>query len=125
MGSGVFHALQVNGGLMASRIGVKVTVRKIAVKAFDEPRPYQIPAAYMTTDWQAVVHDPQVDIVTELAGGTTLARTVILTALKLGKPVTKRACAAAFPSSKLCAKVSSGTASLTFTASSTARAIIS
>ncbi len=87
VGSGVFHALQVNGGLMASRIGVKVNVRKIAVKAFDEPRPYQIPASYMTTDWQAVVHDPQVDIVTELAGGTTLARTVILTALKLGKPV--------------------------------------
>jgi len=87
VGSGVFHALQVNGGLMASRIGVKVNVRKIAVKAFDEPRPYPIPASYMTTDWQAVVHDPQVDIVTELAGGTTLARTVILTALKLGKPV--------------------------------------
>src|SRR5437868_10242140 len=41
----------------------------------------------MTTDWQAVVNDPQVHIVAELAGGITLARTVILTALKLGKPV--------------------------------------
>src|SRR5258708_3546595 len=87
VGSGVFHALQLNGELLASRIGARVNLRKIAVKAFDEPRPYQIPASYMTTDWQAVVHDPQVDIVTELAGGTTLARTVILTALKLGKPV--------------------------------------
>ena len=44
VGSGVFHALQLNGGLMASRIGVKVAVRKVAVKAFDEPRPYPIPA---------------------------------------------------------------------------------
>ncbi len=43
VGSGVFHALQLNGGLMASRIGVKVNVRKVAVKAFDEPRPYAIP----------------------------------------------------------------------------------
>ena len=43
VGSGVFHALQLNGGLMASRIGVKVNVRKVAVKAFDEPRPYEIP----------------------------------------------------------------------------------
>ena len=43
VGSGVFHALQLNGDLMASRIGVKVSVRKIAVKAFDEPRPYAIP----------------------------------------------------------------------------------
>ncbi len=87
VGSGVFHALQRNGGLMASRIGVKVNVRKVAVKAFDEPRPYQISKSVMTTDWQTVVNDPQVDIVAELMGGTNLARTIILTALKLGKPV--------------------------------------
>src|SRR2546421_9706698 len=87
VGSGVFHALQLNGGLMASRIGIKVNVRKIAVKAFDEPRPYEIPASYMTTDWQSVVNDPQVDIIAELVGGTTIARTMILAALKLGKPV--------------------------------------
>src|SRR5213594_328883 len=87
VGSGVFHALQLNGALMSSRIGVKVNVRKIAVKAFDEPRPYAIPNSQMTTDWRAVVHDPQVNVVAELVGGTTLARTIILAALKLGKPV--------------------------------------
>src|SRR5439155_8320129 len=87
VGSGVFQALQVNGELMASRIGARVNLRKIAVKAFDEPRPYEIAASYMTTDWQTVVNDPEIHIVAELAGGTTLARTVILTALKLGKPV--------------------------------------
>src|SRR5882724_9191448 len=74
VGSGVFHALQRNGDLMASRTGVKVKVRKIAVKAFDEPRPYEIPHSYMTTDWQTVVNDPEVEIVTELVGGITLAR---------------------------------------------------
>lgn len=87
VGSGVFHALQRNGGLLASRIGVQVRIRKIAVKAFDEPRPYEIPRSRMTTDWQSVVHDPRVDMVAELVGGTGLARTIILTALKLGKPV--------------------------------------
>jgi homoserine dehydrogenase len=87
VGSGVFNALQLNGELVASRIGVKINLRKIAVKAFDEPRPYPIPRAYMTTDWQGVVNDPQVDVVTELVGGTGLARTMILAALKLGKPV--------------------------------------
>src|SRR4051812_11803050 len=87
VGSGVFHALEANGDLMASRIGVKVNLHKIAVKAFDEPRPYEIPLRSMTTDWQTVVNDPKVDIIAELAGGTTLARTVILTALRLGKPV--------------------------------------
>jgi len=87
VGSGVFHALQLNGQLMASRIGVKVAVRKVAAKAFDEPRPYPIPRSLLTTDWQSVVNDPGVHIVTELVGGTTIARTMILTALKLGKPV--------------------------------------
>jgi len=87
VGSGVFHALQLNGGLMASRIGVKVALRKVAVKAFDEPRPYPISRSLMTTDWKEVVNDPKVHIVAELVGGTTLAREIILSALKLGKPV--------------------------------------
>jgi homoserine dehydrogenase len=87
VGSGVFRALQLNGGLLSSRIGVMVKVSKVAVKAFDEPRPYEITQALMTTDWQSIVNDPQVDMVIELVGGTTLARTMVLTALKLGKPV--------------------------------------
>ncbi len=87
VGSGVFHALQLNGDLMASRLGVKVNVSKIAVKALNEPRPYPIPVPLMTTDWHTVVNDPQVDIVTELVGGINLAKTITLAALKLGKPV--------------------------------------
>src|SRR5208282_1978793 len=87
VGSGVYHALQLNGGLLSSRIGVKVAVRKVAVKAFDEPRPYEIPRAAMTTDWREVVNDPDVHVVAELVGGTTLAKEIILSALKLGKPV--------------------------------------
>jgi homoserine dehydrogenase len=87
VGSGVWHALQLNGGLVASRIGIKINARRVAVKAFDEPRPYPIPRSVLTTDWQSVVNDPQVDIVAELAGGTTIARTMILAALRQGKPV--------------------------------------
>ncbi len=87
VGSGVFHHWQRNGALMASRLGVRLHVHKVAVKAFDEPRPYEIPRALMTTDWQSVVNDPAVQLVAELVGGTTLAKTMVLSALKLGKPV--------------------------------------
>jgi homoserine dehydrogenase len=87
VGSGVFHALQLNAPLMSSRIGVQVNLRKVAVKAFDEPRPYAIPSSAMTLNWQTVVNDPEVQIVIELVGGITLARTMVLEALKLGKPV--------------------------------------
>jgi len=87
VGSGVFHAWQKNGGLMAARLGVKLVFRKIAVKAFDEPRPYPIARNLMTTDWQEVVNDPEIHIVIELVGGCGIARTMVLAALAQGKTV--------------------------------------
>ena len=87
VGSGVFHAWQKNGALMAARLGVKIHFRKIAVKAFDEPRPYPIARELMTTDWQEVVNDPQIHIVIELVGGTGIAKTMVLAALAQGKTV--------------------------------------
>src|SRR5690349_17599762 len=66
VGSGVFHHLQQNGALLQSRLGVKISMRKIAVKAFDEPRPYDIPKSLMTTDWTEVVNDPQINVIIEL-----------------------------------------------------------
>ena len=54
VGSGVFNALNRNGDLLAARLGVRVRLTKIAVKALDEPRPYAIPAALMTTNWTEV-----------------------------------------------------------------------
>ncbi len=87
VGSGVFHALDQNGSLMAARLGVEIAFRKIAVKAFDEPRPYPIPRSLMTTDWQEVVNDPEIHIIIELVGGTGIAKTMILAALGRGKTV--------------------------------------
>ncbi len=87
VGSGVYHHLRDNGPLLESRLGIKISLTKVAVKAFDEPRPYPIDPAVMTTDWASVINDPRIDVVIELVGGTTIAKTMILTALKLGKPV--------------------------------------
>jgi homoserine dehydrogenase len=87
VGSGVYHAWEQNGDLMAARLGVKLNFRKIAVKAFDEPRPYDIPRALMTTDWQEVVNDSQIQVVIELVGGTGIAKAMILAALAQGKTV--------------------------------------
>jgi homoserine dehydrogenase len=87
VGSGVFHAIQRNGPLLSARIGVRVGIRRIAVKAFDEPRPYPIPRSLMTTDWQEVINDPQVHVVIELVGGKGLAKTMVLAALAKGKTV--------------------------------------
>jgi homoserine dehydrogenase len=88
VGGGVFKALLTNGALMASRLGIKIHVVKVAAKALDEPqRKVVIPHSQITLDWKSLVNDPQVQIVAELAGGITVAREMILSALKLGKPV--------------------------------------
>ena len=41
----------------------------------------------LTADAEAVVNDPDVDVVVEVIGGIEPARTLILDALKAGKPV--------------------------------------
>ena len=87
VGGGVYQAIQRNGGLMASRLGVRFQVQAIAVRNLSKPRPVKIPNALLTTNWRAVVDDPTVDVVLELMGGTTTAREATLRALKLGKPV--------------------------------------
>src|SRR5215469_4038533 len=87
VGSGVFHAWQKNGDLLAARLGVKIAFCKIAVKAFDEPRPYPITRELMTTDWQEVVNDPHIQVVIELVGGCGIAKTMVLAAIAQGKTV--------------------------------------
>ena len=87
VGSGVFNALQQNAELVAARTRIRLVVRKVAVKAFDEPRPYPITPALMTLNWKDVVEDPEIQIVTELVGGTGIAKTIVLAALERGKAV--------------------------------------
>ncbi len=87
VGSGVFNALQQNSELLAARTGIRLVVRKVAVKAFDEPRPYPITPSLMTLNWKDVVEDPEIQIVTELVGGTGIAKVIVLAALERGKAV--------------------------------------
>ena len=87
VGGGVFEALQRNGALMASRLGVGLKIVRVAVRDLKKNRAAKIPRALLSADWREVVCDPEVNLVAELIGGTTIAREVVLTALKLGKPV--------------------------------------
>jgi len=87
VGGGVFQAIQRNGALISSRLGVKLHIAKMVVRDVNKARPVKIPPSLLTTDWAAVVNDPQVNLIVELMGGTATAREVALTALRLGKPV--------------------------------------
>jgi homoserine dehydrogenase len=87
VGGGVYQAIQRNGGLMASRLGVRFEIVKVAARDLKKARAVTIPKSLLTNDWKAVVDDPRVQIVVELMGGTTTAREVTLRALEQGKPV--------------------------------------
>jgi homoserine dehydrogenase len=87
VGGGVYQAIHRNGRLMASRLGVGLQIIQMAVRDPNKLRAVPIPKSILTADWEAVVANPSVNLVVELMGGTTIARQVVLKALKLGKPV--------------------------------------
>ncbi|MHB1774070.1 MAG: hypothetical protein ACYCST_20535, partial [Acidimicrobiales bacterium] len=66
------------------RTGIDLEVTRIAVRDLDRERPGLDRVAFekrVTTDAEAVVTDPQVDLVVELMGGIEPARSLILQAL--------------------------------------------
>jgi homoserine dehydrogenase len=64
-----------------------LALRRVAVRDLSRPRPVELPAELLTTDPEAVVDDPAVDIVVEVMGGLEPARSLILRAIAAGKPV--------------------------------------
>lgn len=64
-----------------------LALRRVAVRDLSRPRPVELPAEILTTDPEAVVNDPAVDIVVEVMGGLEPARSLILRAIAAGKPV--------------------------------------
>ena len=87
VGAGVVEGIQQNGVLMAERTGINPVVARIADLDITSDRGVTIPQNILTTDAMGVIADDRIDLIVELIGGTTVARTFILEALKRGKPV--------------------------------------
>ena len=62
-------------------------IAKVAVRDLNRPRPIELDASLLTTDPQAVVDDPNVQVVVEVMGGIEPARTLIMRAIAAGKSV--------------------------------------
>lgn len=65
----------------------EIEIYRVGVRSLDKVREVELPSHVLTTDLEAIVNDPEVDIVVELIGGLEPARSLILTALKNGKHV--------------------------------------
>ena len=88
VGSGLVAVLQQNGDWIAARLGRAVTVKTVLVRDLTKPRAVTLgPEVAITTDADALVTDPDIDIVVELMGGIDAAFALIHKALCAGKHV--------------------------------------
>ncbi len=87
VGTGMIRGLQRNGDLIERRTDIRLVLRRIADLDITTPRPVQVDPQILSTDAEALIEDPAVQIVVELIGGTTVARDLTLKALRMGKPV--------------------------------------
>lgn len=87
VGAGVIEGLQRNGELLSKRLNAHVQIKGIADLDLTTDRGVEVDSSLLTNDANALIDSPDVDVVIELVGGTTVAKEFILRALKQGKPV--------------------------------------
>ncbi|RLP54186.1 MAG: homoserine dehydrogenase [Ketobacter sp.] len=85
VGSGTFNVLSRNAEDIARRAGRAITVTHVGARR-DNPNA-DTSAVKVSRDVLQVVEDPEIDIVVELIGGTTLAKELVLKAIHNGKHI--------------------------------------
>ena len=81
VGAGVIKLLEENAAAIEARLGARIVIRAIAVRAIDKKRLVEVDKALLTTDLAATIRRPDVDIVCELIGGEEEARAAVLGAI--------------------------------------------
>ncbi len=87
VGAGTFTVLRRNQEEITRRAGRAIVLKMIADKDVKKARKLVGKSAIVTADAMEVVNHPDIDIVVELIGGTTVAKQFILKAIKNGKHV--------------------------------------
>ncbi len=86
VGSGTAQVLFEQAESIKKRTGISIVLKKVADIAIDS-LPDQLVGTKLTRDAGEIINDPEIDIVIELIGGTTLAKKFILAAIEQGKHV--------------------------------------
>jgi len=87
VGGGTFAVLDRNREEISRRAGCAITMKMVADKELDKARRLVGGRATVTADAGEVVNHPDIDIVVELIGGTTVAKDLILRAIANGKHI--------------------------------------
>ena len=87
VGAALVGLVAEQAGAVEARTGLRLQVTRVAVRNLSRERDVEVAEALLTRDADAVVGDPDVDVVVEVIGGIEPARQLILAALANGKPV--------------------------------------
>jgi homoserine dehydrogenase len=87
IGQGVYRLLEKNRPLIEAKIGAGLRIKKIVDKDLDRPREVSPPPGLMSSNFDDIVTDPEIDIVLELMGGVEPARSFLLDAMRHGKHI--------------------------------------
>jgi homoserine dehydrogenase len=85
VGTGTVQLLQDGAG--RHPLLQEIEIYRVGVRSLDKHRAVELATEVLTTDLEAIVNDPAVDIVVEVMGGLEPARSLILKALNNGKHV--------------------------------------
>ncbi|SFK23675.1 homoserine dehydrogenase [Nitrosomonas aestuarii] len=87
VGGGTYTVLKRNQEEITRRAGRGIIVSMIADRDLERARSFADSSVIVTDNAQDIVTHPDIDIIVELIGGTTIAKDLILTAIAQGKHV--------------------------------------
>lgn len=87
VGAGVFKNLDANRDLIVQRTGADIRVKRVVVRDLSRSRDVEVPSDCVSTNWQDLIHDEEIQVIVELIGGTTTAYDLVCAALRAKKIV--------------------------------------
>jgi homoserine dehydrogenase len=87
VGGGTVHILQKNAEEITRRAGRGIVVTAACAQEINKNLPYSTDNIRLSKQLSDVVNDPEVDIIVELLGGTTIAKDITLQAIANGKHI--------------------------------------
>ncbi|MDH4226375.1 MAG: homoserine dehydrogenase [Deltaproteobacteria bacterium] len=87
VGTGVARVLLGNADVIKAKLGVELALKMAADKDLKRDRGIDFANGVLSDDANAVLNDPEVSVIVELVGGTTIAKDFIIKAIENGKHV--------------------------------------
>ena len=87
VGTGVAKLLIDSSQVIGARLGATLNLKRVADIDIETDRGIQFDEGVLTTDANALVNDPKIDIIIEMIGGEGIAKELILKAIDNGKQV--------------------------------------